>query len=270
MDAANRIMSDEIDILLNMNGYTKGARNEIFALRPAPVQAMWLGYPGTSGASFMDYIITDEQTSPARLKDQYSEQLAYMQRTFFIGDHAQMFKHMESKILLTQNGSTTSAVINFTNSADLARALGCERTAHALKYESEVEELRYESEVAAEYDSLPDSSEHSQKLQQMVSKGDQYYQLGNIRILNGLALSNFEQQASQGECQVVNAVYTTRKQYGLPEHAVVYCNFNQLYKLDPKTMGAWCRILQQVPNAVVWLLRFPALGERYVHEWCQR
>merc|ERR1711971_500306 len=50
-----------IHILVNMNGYTKGARNEIFGLRPAPIQAMWLGYPGTSGASFMDYIITDQQ-----------------------------------------------------------------------------------------------------------------------------------------------------------------------------------------------------------------
>ena len=145
LEAANRILSDEIDILLNMNGYTKGARNEIFALRPAPIQAMWLGYPGTSGASFMDYIITDDQTSPEELKDQYSEKLAYMKRTFFIGDHAQMFRHMESKILLTENGSTTSAIINFTNSSDLARALGCNKTAHKLQYSSENQELAYDS-----------------------------------------------------------------------------------------------------------------------------
>ena len=43
-----------------MNGYTKGARNEIFALHPAPVQVMWLGYPGSSGAPYMEYIITGE------------------------------------------------------------------------------------------------------------------------------------------------------------------------------------------------------------------
>jgi protein O-GlcNAc transferase len=73
-----------------MNGYTKGARNEIFALRPAPIQIMWLGYPGTSGASFMDYIITDKMTSPIELAHAYSEKLAYMPHTFFIGDHAQM------------------------------------------------------------------------------------------------------------------------------------------------------------------------------------
>jgi protein O-GlcNAc transferase len=36
-----------------MNGYTEGARNEIFALRPAAIQVVWLGYPGTSGATFI-------------------------------------------------------------------------------------------------------------------------------------------------------------------------------------------------------------------------
>ena len=42
---------------------------------------MWLGYPGTSGAPFMDYIITDKQTSPLELASQYSEKLAYMPNT---------------------------------------------------------------------------------------------------------------------------------------------------------------------------------------------
>ena len=77
--------------------YTKGARNEIFALRPAPIQVMWLGYPGTSGAPYMDYIITDAQTSPLRLASQYSEKIAYMPNTFFIGDHKQMFPHLKVK-----------------------------------------------------------------------------------------------------------------------------------------------------------------------------
>ena len=63
---------------------------------------MWLGYPGTSGASFIDYIITDEVTS--RMDDLdlvgqiYSEKLAYMPKTYFLGDHAQMFPHMHERV----------------------------------------------------------------------------------------------------------------------------------------------------------------------------
>ena len=61
---------------------------------------MWLGYPGTSGASFMDYIITDSFTSPVELDQQYSEKLAYMPNTFFVGDHKQMFPHLTYKIVV--------------------------------------------------------------------------------------------------------------------------------------------------------------------------
>ena len=98
--AADRIHADGVHILVNMNGYTKGARNEIFALRPAPIQVMWLGYPGTSGAPYMDYIITDKQTSPVEWADQYSEKLAYMPHTFFLGDHKQMFPHLTERLVM--------------------------------------------------------------------------------------------------------------------------------------------------------------------------
>lgn len=61
---------------------------------------MWLGYPGTSGASYMDYIITDAFTSPVEYDFQYSEKLAFMPDTFFVGDHMQMFPHMMQKIVI--------------------------------------------------------------------------------------------------------------------------------------------------------------------------
>jgi protein O-GlcNAc transferase len=93
---------------VNLNGYTRGARNEIFALRPAPIQVMWLGYPNTSGAPFMDYIVTDEITSPLSLSSQYSEKLAFMPHTFFIGDHANMFRHMTEKAVIIESQSMTN------------------------------------------------------------------------------------------------------------------------------------------------------------------
>ena len=60
------------------------------------------------------------------------------------------------------------------------------------------------------------------------------------------------------------AVVTARCQYGFPEHGPLLGNFNQLYKLDPEIFGVWMRILRRAPNAVLWLLRFPAAGEQNV------
>lgn len=71
-------------------------------------QVMWLGYPGTSGAPFMDYIITDKSTSPPELAAQYSECLAYLPHTFFIGDHMNMFPHLSQKVILAGNDSADS------------------------------------------------------------------------------------------------------------------------------------------------------------------
>lgn len=63
-------------------------------------------------------------------------------------------------------------------------------------------------------------------------------------------------------------VVTTRRQYGLPDNAVIFCNFNQLYKIDPAILKVWCNILKRVPQAVLWLLRFPAVGEANIIQFC--
>lgn len=110
IEVAKKINKDGIDILINMNGYTKGARNEIFALRPAPIQVMWLGYPGTSGARYMDYIITDQISSPLSYQNDFSEKFAYMPHTYFIGDHMQMFPHLRERIvIINDNNMKTDA-----------------------------------------------------------------------------------------------------------------------------------------------------------------
>jgi protein O-GlcNAc transferase len=76
--AARRIYDDGIDILVDLNGYTQGCRTEILALRPAPIQVSYLGYPGTMGAPFIDYLLTDAFLTPPDQQPFFAEQLIYL------------------------------------------------------------------------------------------------------------------------------------------------------------------------------------------------
>ncbi|XP_065087846.1 UDP-N-acetylglucosamine--peptide N-acetylglucosaminyltransferase 110 kDa subunit isoform X2 [Ochlerotatus camptorhynchus] len=262
--AADRIHADGIHILVNMNGYTKGARNEIFALRPAPIQVMWLGYPGTSGASFMDYIITDTVTSPMELADQYSEKLAYMPHTYFIGDHRQMFPHLKERLIVSgkqQNSQLVDnvAVINATDLSPLVEN-------NDVKTIREVVLAHKPVEISHKVVELPTTT----PVETMIASGQIQTSLNGVVVQNGLATTQTNNKAATGEEVPQNIVVTTRQQYGLPDDAIVYCNFNQLYKIDPHTLASWVNILKHVPNSVLWLLRFPAVGETNIQAAAQQ
>ncbi len=73
--AAERIRKDELDILVDLKGYTAGDRLTIMARRPCGVQVTWLGYPGTTGAAFIDWLIADPFVIPPGLEPAYSERI---------------------------------------------------------------------------------------------------------------------------------------------------------------------------------------------------
>lgn len=73
--AARRIMADKIDILVDLNGYTKDARTKVFAMRPAPVIVNWLGFPGSMGSPYHHYIVADDITIPHGEEHYYSEKV---------------------------------------------------------------------------------------------------------------------------------------------------------------------------------------------------
>jgi protein O-GlcNAc transferase len=138
---AAQIETDGIDLLVDLKGHTYAAPTGVLALRPAPVQVNYLGYPGTMGAAFVDFLIGDPVVTPFAHADDYSETLVQLPACYQINDR-------QRPII----------------AAPLRRALG------------------------------------------------------------------------------------------LPEDGIVFCCFNQSYKLNPQVFDAWARILAKVPDSVLWLL----------------
>ncbi|KAK3703843.1 hypothetical protein LTR37_014166 [Vermiconidia calcicola] len=188
----SEIVKDGIHILVNLNGYTRGARNEVFAARPAPIQMSFMGFAGTLGAEWCDYLLADKTAIPpdtlrpwrrnVDLEDSlvdenigsedddwiYGENVIYCKDTFFCCDHRQSAPDAQDKRL---------------------------------------------------------SWDEEQKRRWQMRK------------------ELFPQ---------------------ISDDTVIFGNFNQLYKIEPTTFRTWLRILARVPNSILWLLRFPDLGESHL------
>lgn len=143
---AERIREDEIDILIDLSGDTRGAKPQVMAYHTAPAQLMWLGYMGTSGTPNYDYLVSDNFLSPPGTEDCYTEKLLRLPETFQVIDTK----------------------------------------------------------------------------------------------------------------RPVNPHKATRTGHGLPEDAFVLCNFSQSFKIQPETFDAWVRIVQGIPNSVLWLAQGPS------------
>ena len=141
-DAAKRIRDDEIDVIIDLTGYNDDERLPILAWRPAPVQVNFLGYPGTLGAPFVDYVVADPITVP-----------------------------------MTDQPFFTEKIVQ-----------------------------------------LPDCYQPNDSKRPIA-----------------------EPTPSRAEC-------------GLPEQGVVFCCFNQSYKITAATFEVWMRLLRALPGSVLWLL----------------
>jgi protein O-GlcNAc transferase len=85
-DIAQFIRAQEIDILVDLNGYTSGARSRVFAQRPAPIQINYLGYAGTLAETCWDYIIADRFVIPESARGNFAERVVDLPNTFMVTD----------------------------------------------------------------------------------------------------------------------------------------------------------------------------------------
>ncbi|WP_155302818.1 tetratricopeptide repeat protein [Desulfosarcina widdelii] len=88
-ETADLIHRQQIDILVDLRGFTQGSRLGINALRPAPIHVAYLGYPGTTGADYIDYIIADKIVVPANHASHFGESVVYMPHCYQANDNLQ-------------------------------------------------------------------------------------------------------------------------------------------------------------------------------------
>jgi predicted O-linked N-acetylglucosamine transferase (SPINDLY family) len=87
-DIAALIRRLEIDIIVDLNGFTRNGRLGVFSRRPAPIQVNYLGYAGTMGADYYDYIVADPTVIPREHFEFYSENVAWLPDSFMANDAA--------------------------------------------------------------------------------------------------------------------------------------------------------------------------------------
>jgi protein O-GlcNAc transferase len=86
-EIAELVRDLEIDILVDLLGFTAGNRTDVFAHRPAPIQVNYLAYPGTMGASYFDYIVADPTVIPAEHQQFYEERVVWLPDSYHINDN---------------------------------------------------------------------------------------------------------------------------------------------------------------------------------------
>ena len=96
-----------IDIAVDLKGFTQDARTGIFAHRAAPIQVNYLGYPGTLGADYMDYIIADRTLIPLESQSCYLEKVVYLPNSYQVNDRKRLISDRQftrQELGLPENG----------------------------------------------------------------------------------------------------------------------------------------------------------------------
>ncbi|WFD03499.1 hypothetical protein MOBT1_002190 [Malassezia obtusa] len=232
-----QVMHDQVHILVNLNGYTKGARNDIFAARPCPVQMQFMGFAGEMASGWTDWLVVDPIVCPPSMTSSYrwrelpydASHRAFDERATDLGadldpeDAREDWVYTERFIYMPHS--------YFVND-------------HAQGFRDPVEEKRIQS--VEEEKGMP--SEAERRADDVPLPDERVWEREELR-----------------RWRMRKHVFPQ-----LPDDYVIFADFNQLYKTDPQLFKAWLRILQRVPKSILWLLRFPASGETHLHRFAEQ
>ena len=121
-EVAEMARRHELDIGIDLNGHTRNARPGIMAHRVAPVQVSFLGFPGTSGAHFFDYLVADKVVVPPETRPHYSERMIYLPHTYQPTDNQRPIAQVDDR--RSDHGLPEDAVVLccFNSSYKIGRA----------------------------------------------------------------------------------------------------------------------------------------------------
>ncbi len=120
-DLAAHIAQAGIHVLVDLAGHTTGNRLAVLARRPAPVQANYLGFSATTGASYVDYFISDKIATPPALAGGFSEKLAYVPHCYMVSDGTDAPSVADGAGADTQFAADAIVFCNFNNASRITR-----------------------------------------------------------------------------------------------------------------------------------------------------
>ncbi|KAJ2726261.1 hypothetical protein GGI07_000738 [Coemansia sp. Benny D115] len=270
-----RIAADGIHVLVNLNGYTKGARNEIFAARPAPVLVAFMGFAGTLGAGWCDYVVTDPIVCPpwtvrseVRAERQLRARGPEMAERSAMSPGGTNSSNSSNGVIAGSGEPSTSEESQQQQQQqrrrDWVAALGCD-----------FGELDPEEEDPEDGDfSDPAGTGGWVYTERMIYMPHTYFVNDHRQgFREDDELRGFQRTPDELWLAEQDARYCMRRELfpQLSDDVYIFANFNQLYKIDPLLFRLWLRVLERAPNSIIWLLRFPAAGEEHLRrvavEW---
>lgn len=151
-----------------------------------------------------------------------------------------MFPHLKERLILADKSNHKGkvadnvAVINATDLSPMMENTLIKEIREVIVPDAKKQPVEISLKVAE----LPTTT----PIETMIASGQCQMSVNGVVVQNGMTTTQVNNKAATGEEVPQNIVITTRQQYGLPEDAVVYCNFNQLYKIDPLTLHMWAHV----------------------------